>query len=847
MKTGYKETLLRYLPQILTGIFTTLLLFSTLLIGRNWITNGDVIREQLNREMRFALQSKASEVEGILQRTYHTIRTISLLPGVREIAPNNRSSDKEDVVVTGRISQADFDTVQQLYNHVAASVAVSEIYLVLDGFDPNKGQVPFLMFDHVILDRFHQQLDEPPGSDPDHPEEYEEAEYQDYVRQLALLRQRPNPIGNDLNAITPIASGELLTCDNSQYLSLAERDPRNAMGFSLSVPIYGLNDGRFTGLVTAILRSNVMEAALLGWPLLPTHEEEWRQLRRLLGNSLDTTPVNYMLENVRTGIRIFDRRNTYWASAEQEREPTVFQATKAFREAGTEDWQLHSYVSHDELQSALADADQTALWQFLAVASVLSLAWLLIALALRTQLKAQRSMEKLANTDVLTGLPNRRFLMERLQHTIALSVRTKQAGALIFIDLDNFKTLNDTRGHEMGDMLLHEVARRLSATVRDVDTVARLGGDEFVVLVQHLNNDNTDLLQPVTVIVEKIQRCLNQPYVLEGHMHTCFSSMGIALFSGERQSASELMTHADLAMYQAKANGRNCFCFFASPMLLQAQERANLESELRSAVQRDEFVLYFQAQVDQTNCIRGAEALVRWQSPQRGLIGPQDFIALCEDSGLIIPLGNKILELACLQIAEWARVPTLQSLTVAVNISARQILHPDFVEQVLSALKQTKANPARLKLELTESLFVYDMTNIISKMSILSAAGILFSLDDFGTGYSSLSYLKKLPFHQLKIDRSFVADINDISDKHDGSSLVRTIITLGHALNLEVIAEGVETQQQREFLLKNGCQLYQGYLFSKPIPASAFVDLIKHRNDQATPPQETSPSCTVRG
>ncbi|MDX1300340.1 MAG: EAL domain-containing protein, partial [Pseudomonas sp.] len=601
--------------------------------------------------------------------------------------------------------------------------------------------------------------------------------------------------------------------------------------FAAAVPIYGLNDSRFTGLVTAILRSNVMEAALLGWPLLPTNEDEWVQLRRLLGNSLTTTPVNYMLENVRTGIRIFDRRNSYWSSAEQERAATAFQATKVFREAGTEDWQLHSYVSHDELQSALADANQTALWQFFAVASVLTIAWLLIALALRTQLKAQRSMEKLANTDVLTRLPNRRFLMERLQHTIALSVRTKQAGALIFIDLDNFKALNDTRGHEMGDMLLQEVARRLSATVRDIDTVARLGGDEFVVLVQHLNNDNTDPLQSVTVIVEKIQRCLSQPYVLEGYMHTCFSSMGIALFSGERQSASELMTHADLAMYQAKANGRNCFCFFESPMLLQAQERANLESELRSAVQLDEFVLYFQAQVDQTNCIRGAEALVRWQSPQRGLIGPQDFIALCEDSGLIIPLGNKVIELACLQIAEWARVPALQALTVAVNISARQILHPDFVEQVLSALKQTKANPARLKLELTESLFVYDMTNIISKMSILSTVGILFSLDDFGTGYSSLSYLKKLPFHQLKIDRSFISDINDISDKHDDSSLVRTIITLGHALNLEVIAEGVETQQQREFLLKNGCQLYQGYLFSKPIPANAFVALIKDRND----------------
>lgn len=843
MKVHYRESLLRNLPQILTGIFTVLLVLSALLIARNWTVNSNAIGEQLNREMQLSLRSKANEVEGILQRTYHAIRTISLLPGVRAVVPHNRSSAEEDVVQEGFISQADYDTVQQLYNHVAASVAVSEVYVVFDGFAPSKGQVPFLMFDHIIVDRFHQQLEgEEPGADPDHPEEYEEAEYQEYVRQLALLRQRSNQFVDDLDAITPITSGELLTCDNSQYLSLSEGDPRNAMGFTLSVPVYGLSDGKFTGMVTAILRSNALEAALLGWPLVPTNQAEWGQLKELLGDTLNTRPVNYMLENTQTGLRIFDRRNSYWSIAE--REPEALQATHVFRASGANDWQLHSYVSHDELQSALADASQTAFLQFLGVAIVLTLVWLFIITALRRQLKAQSLMEALANTDALTGLPNRRFLLERLSHAIALSGRNQQPGALIFIDLDNFKAINDTRGHEMGDLLLQEVGRRLRATVRDIDTVVRLGGDEFVVLVQYLDNSNSDPTQRVTIIVEKIQHCLNQVYLLGKHIHSCTPSIGIALFMGERLSLSELMAHADLAMYQAKTNGRNGFCFFESSMLLKAQERAILEAELRNAVQCDEFVLYYQAQVDDASCIRGAEALVRWQHPQRGLVGPQAFIGICEESGLIIALGSKVLELACMQIAQWSKVPAMEPLTVAVNISARQILHPDFVDYVLATLKHSKANPARLKLELTESLFVYDMSSIISKMSILSAFGMLFSLDDFGTGYSSLAYLKKLPFHQLKIDRSFVSDI---TDEHDGASLVCTIIALGRSLNMEVIAEGVETQQQREFLFNNGCLLYQGYLFSKPIPASDFLELVEQRNEQAQlHHQETSSSGTLR-
>jgi diguanylate cyclase (GGDEF)-like protein/PAS domain S-box-containing protein len=442
---------------------------------------------------------------------------------------------------------------------------------------------------------------------------------------------------------------------------------------------------------------------------------------------------------------------------------------------------------------------------------------------------AEEQIRRLAFFDPLTRLPNRRLLLDRLAHALVSSERSRRCGALIFIDLDHFKTLNDTRGHEIGDQLLVEIAVRLQACVRQGDTVARLGGDEFVVVLDDLDAGGFAAAQAEAVAV-KILAALSQPCLLEIGLrdgvssavtHHCTSSIGISLYSGRQQSVDELISRADLAMYQAKAAGRNTLRFFDPAMQAAVRARAALEADLRQGLREGQFVLYYQAQVDGDGCLTGAEALVRWQHPQRGLVAPLDFIALAESTGMILPLGRWVLETACAQLAVWARDPARAQLTLAVNVSAREFHHPDFVGQVLAALGSSGASPQKLKLELTESLLLDDLDDTIGKMRLLKAQEIGFALDDFGTGYSSLAYLKRLPLDQLKIDRSFVRDVlNDPSD----AAIARTIVALGQSLGLAVVAEGVETAAQRDFLASIGCSAYQGYLFGRPVPAAIFFD-----------------------
>ncbi len=436
-----------------------------------------------------------------------------------------------------------------------------------------------------------------------------------------------------------------------------------------------------------------------------------------------------------------------------------------------------------------------------------------------TQRKAaEREIKYLAFYDALTGLPNRRLLQDRLQHAMALCGRGRHAGALLFIDLDNFKTLNDTLGHEQGDVLLRQVAQRLQAAVYESDTVARFGGDEFVVMVENLSADVERAAAQTKLIGERILLALNQPFLLKGSEHYSTCSIGATLFE-RRADIGELLKRADLAMYQAKAGGRNALLFFDPAMQTAVNVRVALEADLRQALQLGEFYLHYQPQLTDAGRVTGAEALVRWRHPQRGVVSPADFIPLAEESGLILALGQWVLETACAQLARWAGRPETAALSVAVNVSARQLRHPAFVADVLAALRRSGANPARLKLELTESLLVDNVETAIAKMTALKEQGIGFSLDDFGTGYSSLSYLKRLPLEQLKIDQSFVADA--LGDANS-AAIARTIVALGQSLGLSVMAEGVETAAQRDFLLGLGCHAYQGYLFSRPLSAEHF-------------------------
>jgi len=427
--------------------------------------------------------------------------------------------------------------------------------------------------------------------------------------------------------------------------------------------------------------------------------------------------------------------------------------------------------------------------------------------------QAEDKIQQLAFSDPLTGLPNRRLLLDRLQQALAASTRNKRQGALLFIDLDDFKNLNDTLGHDKGDLLLQQVGQRLATCVREGDTVARLGGDEFVVMLEDLSANLQEAATQTEIVGEKILATLNQTYPLAGHQHHSTPSIGVALFDEHENSVDELLKRADLAMYQAKAAGRNTLRFFDPKMQAVVSARVALEADLRLGLQEKQFLLYYQPQVDGDGRMNGAEALVRWQHPTRGLVSPLEFISLAEETGLILPLGYWVLETACDQLVAWAGQPDMAGLVLAVNVSAKQFRHRDFVGQVRTVLECTGADPAKLKLELTESLLLENVEDIIAKMTALKAIGVSFSLDDFGTGYSSLSYLKRLPLDQLKIDQSFVRDV--LTDPND-ASIAKTIVALAQSLGLAVIAEGVETTAQRDFLASHGCHSYQGYLFGRP-------------------------------
>ena len=437
---------------------------------------------------------------------------------------------------------------------------------------------------------------------------------------------------------------------------------------------------------------------------------------------------------------------------------------------------------------------------------------------------AENKIEHLAFYDLLTDLPNRSLLRDRLQHSLDSNDRSGKLGALLGIDLDNFKVLNDSFGHDVGDLLLQLVAVRLSYCLRASDTVARVGGDEFVILLVDLGNIPTEAASRAKMVAEKILASFQDPFLLGQHEAHSTPSIGITLFADSETSADEMLRRADLAMYQAKAAGRNTMQFFDTDMQAVVSARTSLEAEMRAGLKSGQFVLYFQPQVDAASLPTGAEALVRWQHPTRGLVPPLQFIPLAEETGLIIPLGNLVLESACQTLAVWARDPMLADLSLAVNVSARQLRQESFVNDVLDVLERTGANPRRLKLELTESLLVESIELTIQKMTELKARGVGFSLDDFGVGYSSLSYLKLLPLDQLKIDQSFVRDI--LTDPND-EAIARTIVALGNSLGLSVIAEGVETSEQKSRLAALGCFFYQGYFFSPPIPVIDFADFVR--------------------
>ena len=431
--------------------------------------------------------------------------------------------------------------------------------------------------------------------------------------------------------------------------------------------------------------------------------------------------------------------------------------------------------------------------------------------------RAEERIRSLAFYDPLTGLPNRRLLLDRLEHSMA-SGGSGRKQALLLIDVDKLRILNDTLGHKIGDLLLKEIAHRLAACTRETDTVARPAGGEFAVLIEDLSGSREEAAAQVQAVAKKIQAAVGQSCVLAGHEFQTSSSIGIAVFGSRFKNPNGVLQRAQIAMSQARRAGRNKISFFSSAMQAVVIARGAIEEELRHAIKADQLVVYYQPQVASSRLI-GVEALVRWRHPKRGLLAPVEFIPLAEEAGLIVPLGEWVLNRAFAQIAAWAKRKATAHFAISVNISAHQFQHPDFVDQVLAALDRTGANPQDIKLELTESICVDNVKDVVTKMSLLKSHGLRFSMDDFGTGYSSLSYVKNLPLDELKIDRSFVKDI--LVDASSGA-IARTIISLGRAMGLSVIAEGVETEAQREFLMHLGCDSFQGFLIGRPVALEDF-------------------------
>jgi len=466
---------------------------------------------------------------------------------------------------------------------------------------------------------------------------------------------------------------------------------------------------------------------------------------------------------------------------------------------------------------------------------------MVMAIDVTDRRRAEAEIQRLAYYDTLTGLPNRRLLADRMRQSIAAAVRSGRYGAVLCLDLDDFKRVNDTRGHPVGDQVLIEAGARLKTCVRTEDIVARIGGDEFVIVLEHLGDDARQAAANADETAYRVITALSRPFELPGLRFHSSASIGVAMFGGVASGVDDALMHADSAMYRAKAAGRGTIRFYDPAMQVALQTRAALETDLRRALSEGQLRLAYQSQVDTTGRILGAEVLLRWQHPERGSVPPMDFIPLAEETGLIVPIGQWVLETACTQLAGWARKSPTRELRLSVNVSARQFRQPDFVHRVERALSDSGTDPARLRLELTESLLLDNINDCIAKMQSLKSIGVGFALDDFGTGYSSLSYLKRLPLDELKIDRSFIRDIaTDPSD----AVIVQTIIGMAKNLGLEVIAEGVETTDQVAFLSRNGCTAYQGWLFGRAVPLPEFEASL---DAPPTPPVPAAAAVPSRG
>jgi len=796
------------------------------IINAAWQTQTSAVRE-LEANAKLTTDAKAKELTQLLNDLYITTRTITLLPAVRGAPQRNRDSDDEDAVADGHFKSSDAQTVLQLYLHLADLSDVSEVYVLHDGFAPQRGQVPFMMFDSVIVDRFKSLVgDQMPdrsaadASQVDIPHEDEEAEYLELVRQLDYFRRHHAQLPKTApQGIAALVSPALITCDNSQYLSKTSSLDRDRLGVMLSVPTYDQNTGLFKGLVTTVVRLNVLEAKLVNLPLVPVSAQEVAAARR--SGDLDAPLSEFVLSSVHGDSRVYDRRNEAVAEVVAGRAKAGLTLKLPLSGPFARAWVLERHVPQAAYDAINAQAERT-----IVVGSAVSAAVvLLLCTALwiySRQRRVSQHLRELAEFDPLTGLPNRLQLDRRIE----LSLRAANAGAgqlcLLMIDLNKFKTVNDTLGHAVGDQLLIEVARRLQKQLRgpqaapgstaDMETrlVGRLGGDEFLVVLADVGDEGE-----ACSLAERMLSALSVPVIVDGHSLKAGASIGLALFPQHGTSAKQLLRNADEAMYAAKRQTESALVVYRREVDHASQRRLRLEADLRGAVGKNQFELYYQAIISlRDNQPDMAEALIRWHHPELGLVSPAEFIPLLERTGLIVPVGLWVLREAAQQLQAW-RAANSPIQAIAVNVSVVQLIQSEFGANAIEIVSQVGIEPSRIVVEITESVMMDNVGRCVAQLEALRGAGLRIAIDDFGAGHASLSYLMKLPIDILKLDRSLLIDAASAA----GQSVLETMIGLAVKLGLECTAEGVETTEQQQMLVAMNCPRAQGYLFSRPLPA----------------------------
>ena len=802
--------------------------------------------EVLSAYQQRQLDLKSESLRDSLLEIHQTGRTISLLPEIREATGRNRASTREDAVRQGRLTAPTQRILQQIYANLSAYTSVSEIYYILDGFAPERGEVPFLMLDdhvagHGAIVNLHRERAQ------DRPDEDEAAEYQEISRQLDWFRKNAPTFsyGDELNLIPARISGLLRTCDTTQLESREQLNERDTHGLLYSIPVYDTRSGLFKGQITIVLRANIIEALLLGIPTLPVTTAERERMAR--GGWQMPVHSPFLLRAREQNFEVADRRNVLFAKGLQVAQQSTSQRGRwghaELLLSVNERWDLYHYLDEAEIERLVGAIRSDQRWSVggrLLLLVVLSAFlgwgfWLMRA--------SRQELLRMAHFDTLTELPNRRLFFDRLQTGMVRAHRNGTKLGLFFVDLASLNAINDRYGHQGGDILLAKFARRLQQHLRATDSMyegerrpgeapppddlpplnlmlARLGGDEFTLLCEDLRSSD-DLV----AIAERIVAGISAPFLLDGSAVEVRLNIGASLYPDDAADAERLLMNADSAMNECKSlHGR--YVLFNEEMRARGERQHMLVLELKNAVQNlEQFELYYQPKATLLDgCVVSMEALVRWHHPNLGLVGPIEFIPILERNGAIVELGEWIVEQACrdLQRLDDEGFPAIK---LSVNVSVEQLKRGQFSRFLRTALGCHAIDPARLILEITETVVIDDLKAGRAAIAELKELGVKLAIDDFGAGYSSLTYLQHLPLDSLKIDKSLIDGMVD----ERAVNVVEAVIRLAQGLSLKTIAEGIETEEQRALLQRLGCDMMQGYLLSRPQPLETIIAWLKQR------------------